>query len=105
MKTLRQTITTAAGPDLASLAIIGDVDASNAATLRLAILDAAGKNGAQLDLDLAAVTFMDSTGLRAIEDASRTLDPSGAGLVLRNVPRQVLRLLEITDVWPALAVR
>jgi anti-sigma B factor antagonist len=106
MDTLDQEMTTAAGgPGQASLAITGDVDASNADRLRLAILEAAAQHPAQLEVDLSGVTFMDSTGLRAIEDASRSLDPSGAALVLHSVPRQVQRLLEITEVWPALEVR
>jgi anti-sigma B factor antagonist len=106
MDTLNQEMTTAAGgPGRASLAVTGEVDASNADRLRSAILEAAGENDAQLEVDLAAVTFMDSTGLRAIEEASRTIDPSGAGLVVHNVPRQVQRLLDISEVWPSLEVR
>jgi anti-sigma B factor antagonist len=87
------------------LAVTGEVDASNAEQLRLAILDAATKHAAQLDVDLAGVTFMDSSGLRAIADASLALEPSGSGLVLCNVPRHVRRILEITDIGRTLNVR
>jgi anti-sigma B factor antagonist len=106
MDTLHQDLTIAAcGSGRAGVAVTGEVDASNAGRLRLAILDAARKHGAQLEVDLAGVTFMDSTGLRAIADASRALGPSGSGLVLCNVPRQVLRMLEITDLGSSLEVR
>lgn len=95
----------APGGSAATVAITGEVDASNADQLRLEILDAATTLGPQLDVDLAGVTFMDSSGLRAIADASQALEPSGSGLVLCNVPRQVRRILEITDLGLTLKVR
>ena len=88
----------------ASVAVAGEVDANNADRLRLSILAAANKSGAHLEVDLAGITFMDSSGLRAIADASRELEASGSGLVLCNVPRQVLRLLAISDIGADLEV-
>ena len=96
---------TAGGTGRASVAVTGEVDASNADSLRLAILNAARTRGALLEVDLAGVTFMDSCGLRAIADASLVLERSGSRLVLCNVPRQVLRILEITDIGANLEVR
>ena len=105
MDMLRHGVTITAGETgPASMAVAGEVDASNADRLRLAILDAANKSGAKLEMDLAGVTFMDSSGLRAIADASRGLEASGSGLVLCNVPRQVLRLLAISDIGADLEV-
>jgi anti-sigma B factor antagonist len=97
--------TSSGGPGKGGLAVTGEVDASNADELRLAILDAAGTDSAQLEVDLAGVAFMDSTGLRAIADACVALEQSGSGLVLCNVPRQVRRILEITDHWDVLKVK
>jgi anti-sigma B factor antagonist len=89
----------------ASVAVAGDVDASSGDGVRLAILDAARNPGARLEVDLAAgVTFMDSSGLRAIADASRALASLGSGLVLCDVPRRVLRLLAVTDIGADLEV-
>jgi anti-sigma B factor antagonist len=106
MATLPRTLTVAAaGSGRASAAVMAEVDASSACRLRLAMLDAASKNDAPLEVDLAGVTFMDSTSHSAIADASLALDPSGAGLVLCNVPRQVQRLLEIIEVGSFLEVR
>ena len=105
MVTLDHDVTITAGDTgPASAAVAGEVDASNADRLRVAILDAANKSIAYLEVDLAGVTFMDSSGLRAIADASRGLEASGSGLVLCNVPRQVLRLLAITDIGTDLEV-
>jgi anti-anti-sigma factor len=89
----------------ARLVVTGEVDASNADRLRLAILDAARKTEGQLEVDLGGVTFMDSTGLRAMADGSRALEPCGSRLVLCKVPRQVLRLLAITEIGATLGVR
>jgi anti-sigma B factor antagonist len=101
MGPLRQDETVASGGSKGStVAVRGEVDASNADRVRLAILAAAAKHGAQIEVNLAEVIFMDSTGLRAIADASSELERSGSSLVLSHVPRQVLRLLEIADVGP-----
>jgi anti-sigma B factor antagonist len=93
------------GSDRGRVAVTGDVDASNADDWRLAILDAATDPGAQLEVDLAGVTFIDSTGLMAIADASVALERTGRWLVVCNVPRQVLRILEITGIGATLEVR
>jgi anti-sigma B factor antagonist len=106
MATFPQDMTVAtAGSGRAAVAVMGEVDASKAGRLRLAILSAASKDGARLEVDLAGVTFMDSSGVRAMADASLALDPSRGGLVLCNVPRHVQRILEIVDFGSFLEVR
>jgi anti-sigma B factor antagonist len=106
MDTLHQEMTVAAGgPGRSTVAVKGEVDASNADRFRRAILAAASQHGAKVEVNLARVTFMDSTGLRAMADASLALDRSGSGLVLCNVPRHVLRILEIADIGARLEVR
>lgn len=47
-------------------------------------------------LDLAELTFMDASGLHALERYAQTLDGSSP-LVLENVPSQVQRLFELTS--------
>jgi anti-anti-sigma factor len=49
------------------------------------------------------VTFMDSTGLRALADASTELGP--VLVVLCGVPRQVSRILEVTGNCAGIEVR
>ena len=93
------------GLDRATLTVAGEVDASNADRLRLAILDAASQHHGELAVDLAGITFMDSSGVWAIADASGALDPSVSELVLCNVPTRVQRILEITQSDCALTVR
>jgi anti-sigma B factor antagonist len=108
MDVLPQAMTVTISESGVGLAIAGEVDASNAGDLSLAILAAATDRGtrhvSQVEIDLAGVTFMDSTGLRAITDASTALEASSSRIVLRNVPRQVVRMLEIIGSSDTLAV-
>jgi anti-sigma B factor antagonist len=49
-------------------------------------------------LDLAELRFMDSTGLRILLKAKRTAVEGGWVLVLRSVPPNIRRLLELAGV-------
>jgi anti-anti-sigma factor len=80
----------------ARLVVSGGVDAANAVRLRQAIVDAGIESEGKVEVDLAGVTFMDSTGLRALADASTELGP--VELVLCRVPRQVSRILEVSGI-------
>jgi anti-anti-sigma factor len=88
----------------ALVTVTGEVDASNAAEFCVALLDAARAARPPLEVDLAGVTFMDSTGVRAIEDACEALAAAGSGVVLQNAPRQVLRIIEILGLGESLTV-
>jgi anti-sigma B factor antagonist len=57
----------------------------------------------QLVLDLAAVSFIDSTGIGALVELGHDADDGSANLVLRNPSARVERILEVTglsDAWP-----
>ena len=92
-----------ADPGLARLAVRGEVDATNAVRLRQAIVDIGIDCDGMVEVDLAGVTFMDSTGLRALADASRELGPME--LVLCGVPRQLSRVLEVSGICNGIEVR
>src|SRR3954451_1288080 len=49
----------------------------------------------ELVLDMSALRFLDSTGIRAIVETARRTD---RGVVLRSPRRNVLRVIEITGV-------
>jgi anti-sigma B factor antagonist len=89
--------------DRARLIVSGEVDASNAGRLRQSNIDAGIGSDGEVEADLAGVTFMDSTGLRALADASSQLGPGE--LVLCDVPRQLLRILEVTGICKGIEVR
>ncbi len=73
-----------------SFSLEGELDMASAPEV-LARLDGSG-NG-RLVLDLERLTFMDSSGLRALIDLTRS---RGEGtLVLRNMPPNVHRVFEL----------
>ncbi len=53
-------------------------------------------SGSEIVIDLAALTFVDSSGIGAIARAHQLLSESGASLVLVRPQPHVLRLLELT---------
>lgn len=82
-----------AGTDISLLLLSGELDMAAASTLR-ARTDAAGARG--LVIDLADVTFADSSALRELLHARQEADRRGTRLVLVGVPASLRRLLEIT---------
>ena len=103
MELLDEMTITVTGPDRVKLTVMGGVDGANAARLRQAIVDAGIESESEVEVDLAGVTFMDSSGLRALADASTKLGP--LKLVLCCVPRQVSRILAVTGICKGIEVR
>ena len=77
--------------DTTTIWIEGDVDLSTGESFADAAADALRTTRA---LDLAGVTFMDSTGLNALLLVARTAN--GTPLVIRNPSPFVRRLLDLT---------
>jgi anti-sigma B factor antagonist len=82
--------------EIAVLALSGELDLAAAPALRerLAEVRATGARG--LVLDMAEVTFLDSSALRELLSAEAALRAAGASLVLATVRPPVERLLELT---------
>jgi len=76
--------------------VSGDVDLANASELEPSILRALEAAPGPIVVDLEALTFIDSSGLRALVSASREARSRGASLQLRNVPRHAQRVLDIS---------
>ena len=74
--------------------LIGEIDLSTVEDLR-AMLEALSEDGHAVALDLAQVTFMDSSGMHAFEAYASTLNGSRP-LVLQNAPAHVHRIFELT---------
>ena len=66
--------------------------------------DAAATRRARIVLDLAALSFMDVSGLRAILDAARSVNRYGGSLVITNPRPHIVRLLELTAIDQSLEV-
>ena len=76
-----------------TLRVEGEVDLSNAHELAGAIQEACA-GGDEVLIDLSGLTFIDSSGLHAIDRVAATV-PGGTPVVLLDVPPRVARLIEL----------
>lgn len=85
------------------LRITGVVDSHTASQLMAAIQSS--RAGHDLGLDLSAVEFIDSSGLRILVNAHREMEAAGNRLVLTRASDAVTRLLDITGLADHLHLR
>jgi anti-anti-sigma factor len=64
----------------ALLTLVGDVDLASGQAVRDAVCEALDAGVGEVVLDLAGVTFLDSTGLNALLNTARDVDRRGAKL-------------------------
>lgn len=88
--------TTEEGEDGLRVSVQGELDIATAAELERELL--AGLRGRDVVLDLQAVSFMDSSGLRALLVASREAREAGRRLLVLPGTGQVLRVIEMAQV-------
>ncbi|MFJ4468038.1 STAS domain-containing protein [Streptomyces sp. NPDC089424] len=84
--------TTSTGP---VIAVAGDLDHAHAADLRQRVESLALRPGQRLVIDLAGLTFCDSSGITAFLAARQHALAAGADVVLTAVPANTLRVLTI----------
>jgi anti-sigma B factor antagonist len=75
-----------------TLVIKGELDIASAPDLTAAL----PPPSSEVVLDLSGVTFIDSSGLRALLGAEKRATEAGGSLVLRDLAAPVQRLLELT---------
>ncbi|MEV8553939.1 STAS domain-containing protein [Streptomyces glaucescens] len=83
---------TATGP---VLEITGDLDYASATRLRVLLPTLVLGPGRRLVLDLAGMTYCDSSGITALIAARAQAEDAGAGFALAAVPDHTLRVLRI----------
>jgi anti-sigma B factor antagonist len=86
-----------------TLLLSGELDLAVAAELETTILGLCGEGVSAIELDLSRLTFMDSTGLRAVLRAQVLCAEHGYDFLVIPGSGQVQRLLELTgttDVLP-----
>ncbi len=81
-----------------TLAAYGEIDMANAPELEAALVRAEESGAAQIILDLSAVTFIDSCGLRVLLVASRRSATDGKRLGIRLGDCQVARMMKFTAI-------
>ena len=85
-----------AGDGRHEVAASGEVDIESVERLLEVSRECLDASPQVLALDLAGVTFIDSSGLGALVRIRKAADARNADLVLQNVPGSVHRLLEVT---------
>jgi anti-sigma B factor antagonist len=86
-----------------TLILSGELDLAVAAGLEATILGLSGEGVSAVELDLSRLTFMDSSGLRAVLRAHELCAEHGCDFLVIPGSGQVQRLLELTgttDVLP-----
>jgi anti-anti-sigma factor len=74
----------------------GELDIASSAELQRQLLDSVAQHDEPLILDLAAVTFLDSSGLAVLYRTQQEADARGITLRLRAVPHHARRVLDVT---------
>jgi anti-anti-sigma factor len=82
----------------------GDIDLATAPNLRVRLNDLLSLGPENLRVDLAEVTFMDSSGLNVLAGAHKHAHEIGGQMVLVNVPDQIRRVLTMTGLDLLLAI-
>jgi anti-sigma B factor antagonist len=90
---LQITVDGATADGVAVLALDGDLDPFTAPLLRERIDDLGELKG--LRLDVSALRFIDSSGLRVLVIAHQKLEPQGGQLVLEGANDMTKRVIEI----------
>jgi anti-sigma B factor antagonist len=82
--------------DAGAVVAEGDIDLAGGPLLETAISRCEESGASPLVIDLGAVEFIDSSGLRSLLAASRRASERGGSVVLRRPSTGVKRLLSIT---------
>jgi anti-anti-sigma factor len=85
-----------------TLVVAGELDAHTAPELADALAEL--PEDADVMLDLSDLSFMDSSGLRVLISAHRSLTEAGQSLTLRHPSRSVQRLLSVSGLEGHLTV-
>jgi anti-anti-sigma factor len=85
------------------LYVAGELDTASAPELERAVAVTLDRNPWEFRLDLLGVTFIDSTGARALCEAQRAVEARGGRLVLTGAQPPVGRILQLMGLETLLA--
>lgn len=91
-------MTVAVEREMVVVAVEGEIDMATAPALLECLTAAGDTRPAQLVVDLADVTFLDSSGLNVLMRAHTLLAEAGTAVTVRNCCPQAARVLELTGV-------
>jgi anti-sigma B factor antagonist len=82
--------------------VTGDIDLATAEKVGEALTAALG-TASEVRADLSGVTFLDSTGIRALVQAYRLAQSQGGSFYIVGAKHWVAKVLDVTGVGPLLA--
>jgi anti-anti-sigma factor len=83
--------------DVGRCTLSGELDLATEGRVRQALLQLLSSRPRRLVIDMGAVSFIDSTGLRALLSARNRASTTGTRIVLANVGQAVTRTLQIAN--------
>ena len=86
------------------VSVAGEVDVSNADSLREALDGALGANAPGVVVDLAEVPYIDSTGIGVLVGAAHRAREAGSSLAVERPQRNVARVLGLLGVGDELGL-
>jgi anti-anti-sigma factor len=90
--------------DALRLRVAGEIDLSNIEALQAEVANAVESGETRLVVvDLAEVTFLDSSGISALLKGRRLADDAGKGFRVEGAQGMVREVLTITGVWEHLS--
>jgi anti-sigma B factor antagonist len=92
-------------PDGSLIRVVGEVDLYSSPELRKAILKAVPSAEGGLAIDLAGVTYIDSSGVATLVEGLRSAREHGTGFVLVAPSPAVMQVLELARLDSVFEVR
>jgi anti-anti-sigma factor len=97
-------VSTQRSDDALRLRVAGEIDLSNIEALQAEVASAVESGEARLVVvDLAEVSFLDSSGIGALLKGRRLADDAGKGFRVEGAQGMVREVLTITGVWEHLS--
>lgn len=84
--------------------MVGRITIDNSDQLRRKLANALRAHPAVLTVELSGVTYMDTSGLATLMEATRTARQQGTRLILSGIQQQPRYLLKVTDLDHVFAI-
>jgi anti-sigma B factor antagonist len=102
---IKISMTAGSAPHVVRISVAGEMDAATSPEVQAAIADALRRHRPRrIDLDLTGVTFLDSTGIRALVLGRADAEQVDCQLGLVGVARPVYQVLEIVGLLEVFGV-
>jgi anti-sigma B factor antagonist len=97
-------VETSAGDEQVTVAVAGDVDELHVGDLSIELARATASGASLVVVDLSAVTFLSSAGVRCLIVANQAARTAGVGFRVGRPSQVVRRVMELTGIGQVLNV-